>query len=89
MTRLGKLLVLLEPKIYRLRSVRYNHYAIAPVVFWNAWLGIRLVTVGFRTDFDGFVKGNVGEQAGHIKKIHEDIRIDLKVLHGLSKRKQI
>ena len=44
---------------------------------------------GFRTDFDGFIKGNVGERAGYIKKTHEDIRVDVKILHGLSKRKRI
>ena len=48
-----------------------------------------LVVEGFRTDFDGFIKGNVGEQAGYIKRTHEDIRVDVKILHGLSKRKRI
>ena len=53
------------------------------------WSGIRLVIEGFRTDFDGFIKGNVGEQAGYIKRTHEDIRVDVKILHGLSKCKRI
>ena len=42
-----------------------------------------------QTDFDGFSKGNVGEQAGHIKKTHKDIKVDVKILHGLGKRKRI
>ena len=58
-------------------------------VFWNDWFGIRLVIEGFRTVFDGFIKGNVGKRAGHIKRTHEDIRVDVKILHGLSKRKRI
>ena len=44
---------------------------------------------GFRTDFDGFIKENVGEQAGYIKRTHKNIRVDVKILHGLSKRKRI
>ena len=35
------------------------------------------------------LKGNVGEQAGHIKRKHEDIRVNVKILHGFSKGKQI
>ena len=43
----------------------------------------------FRTDFDGFIKGKVGEQGGHIKRTHEDISVDVKILHGLGKSKRI
>ena len=37
--------------------------------------------------FNSFIKENVGEQAGHITKAHEDIRVNDKILHGLRKRK--
>ena len=58
------------------------------LLFRKKWLEIRLVIGGFRTDFDDFMQENVGEQAGHIKRTQEDIRIDVKISHGLSKRKR-
>ena len=37
--------------------------------------------------FDDFTMGNVGEQAGIIQGAHKDIRVDVKILHGLIKCK--
>ena len=50
---------------------------------------MRIVLKGILPDFNGFLKGNISEQTGHIKRTHEDIRVDVKILHGLSKRKRI
>ena len=55
----------------------------------NSTEDVALLINSTNTSFDGFINGNVGKEAGHIKGAHVDIRVDVKILHGLSKGKQM